>query len=33
MKKEIMDLANPLEVENRIGDFPMAPSVQSKGSS
>ena len=33
MNKESRDLVNPLNAEDRIGDFPMAPSVQNQGSS
>jgi len=33
MNKENTDLAKPLNAEDRIGDFPMAPSVQNQGSS
>jgi hypothetical protein len=33
MNKENPDLSKSLNAEARIGDFPMAPSVQNQGSS
>jgi len=33
MNKENTNLAKPMSAEARIGDFPMAPSAQDRGSS